>query len=110
MERVVRQRLLANSPTVCRQGSLRYWRAAVPRMAAGSPRRVGWRGEDLSWLHQFRRLRVRWEHRADIHRALLFLAFRAVLWVSQFDDIPVGQENQGPDGVRIVILENPLDD
>ena len=28
----------------------------------------------LSWLHQFRRLRVRWERRADIHEAFLSLA------------------------------------
>jgi transposase len=28
----------------------------------------------LSWLHQFRRLRIRWERRADIHQALLTLA------------------------------------
>ena len=27
----------------------------------------------LSWLHQFRRLRVRWEHRDDLHEALLTL-------------------------------------
>ncbi len=28
----------------------------------------------LSWLHQFRRLRVRYERRADIHEAFLTLA------------------------------------
>jgi transposase len=28
----------------------------------------------LSWLHQFRRLRTRWERRSDIHQALLTLA------------------------------------
>jgi transposase len=28
----------------------------------------------LSWLHQFRRLRTRWEHRADLHHAFLTLA------------------------------------
>jgi transposase len=27
-----------------------------------------------SWLHQFRRLRTRWERRADIHEAFLTLA------------------------------------
>src|SRR5512142_3024583 len=27
----------------------------------------------LSWLHQFRRLRTRWEHRADLHHTLLSL-------------------------------------
>lgn len=25
----------------------------------------------ISWLHQFRRLRVRWERRADIHEAFM---------------------------------------
>ena len=28
----------------------------------------------LSWLHQFRRLRIRYERRADIHEAFLTLA------------------------------------
>ncbi len=28
----------------------------------------------LSWLHPFRRLRVRWERRADMHEAFLSLA------------------------------------
>lgn len=28
----------------------------------------------LSWLHQFRRLRIRWERRADIHEAFIDLA------------------------------------
>lgn len=28
----------------------------------------------LSWLHQFRRLRIRWERRSDIHQAFLTLA------------------------------------
>ncbi len=28
----------------------------------------------ISWLHQFRRLRVRWERRADVHQAFLRLA------------------------------------
>jgi transposase len=34
----------------------------------------------LSWLHQFRRLRVRWEHRADIHQAFLQLACCLICW------------------------------
>jgi transposase len=34
-----------------------------------------WRVErSLSWLHQFRRLRIRWEFRADMHEASLKLA------------------------------------
>ena len=28
----------------------------------------------LAWLHQFKRLRIRWERRADIHEGLLKLA------------------------------------
>jgi len=28
----------------------------------------------LNWLHQHRRLRIRWERRADIHEAFLSLA------------------------------------
>lgn len=39
----------------------------------------------LSWLHQFRRLRVRWERRADIHEAFMTLGcilicHRALKW------------------------------
>jgi transposase len=34
----------------------------------------------LSWLHQFKRLRVRWEHRADIHQAFLGLACCLICW------------------------------
>jgi transposase len=28
----------------------------------------------FAWLHQFKRLRIRWEHRADIHLSLMHLA------------------------------------
>jgi len=34
----------------------------------------------LSWLHQYRRLRVRYERRADIHEALLTLGCALVCW------------------------------
>jgi transposase len=34
----------------------------------------------LSWLHQFRRLRVRWERRADIHQAFLSLGCILISW------------------------------
>jgi transposase len=34
----------------------------------------------LSWLHQFKRLRIRWEQRADIHKAFLRLACCLVCW------------------------------
>ena len=34
----------------------------------------------LAWLHQFRRLRVRYERRADIHEAFLHLACALICW------------------------------
>ncbi|WP_458367869.1 transposase [Frankia nepalensis] len=35
----------------------------------------------VGWLHQFRRLRTRWERRADIHQALLTSAARSSVYV-----------------------------
>jgi transposase len=34
----------------------------------------------LAWLHQFRRLRVRYERRADIHEAFLSLSCTLICW------------------------------
>jgi len=34
----------------------------------------------FAWLNQFRRLRVRYEKRADIHEALLSLACALICW------------------------------
>jgi transposase len=34
----------------------------------------------ISWLHQFRRLRVRWERRADVHEAFLTLGCAVICW------------------------------
>ena len=34
----------------------------------------------ISWLHQFRRLRVRLERRADIHKAFLALGCAMICW------------------------------
>jgi transposase len=34
----------------------------------------------FAWLHQFKRLRIRWEHRADIHEAFLKLACCPICW------------------------------
>jgi transposase len=34
----------------------------------------------LAWLHQYRRLRVRWERQADIHEGLLQLACCLISW------------------------------
>lgn len=34
----------------------------------------------LSWLHQYRRLRIRYERRADIHEAFLTLGCALICW------------------------------
>jgi transposase len=34
----------------------------------------------ISWLHQFRRLRIRWERDAEIHLAFMHLACAIVCW------------------------------
>jgi hypothetical protein len=34
----------------------------------------------IAWLHGYRRLRIRWECRADIHEALLTLACCLICW------------------------------
>ena len=34
----------------------------------------------LSWLHQFRRLRIRWERRAEIHHAFLVMGCIFICW------------------------------
>ena len=34
----------------------------------------------LSWLHQFRRLRLRWERRDDIHLAFLVIGCISIAW------------------------------
>ena len=44
----------------------------------GAHRRVVERG--LSWLHNFRHLRIRWERRDDIHDAFLQLAVCLILY------------------------------
>jgi transposase len=57
----------------------RCWiRPLLPRRGAPDGRGLGrlrWVVErTLSWLHQFRRLHIRWERRSDIHHAFLTLA------------------------------------
>lgn len=40
----------------------------------------------LSWLHQFRRLRIRWDRSPDIHQAFLSLAAAVIcfrLWINE---------------------------
>lgn len=34
----------------------------------------------ISWLHQFKRLRVRYDRRADIHEAFVSLACSMICW------------------------------
>jgi transposase len=34
----------------------------------------------LSWLHQFRRLRIRYERRADIHQAFMTIGCAFICW------------------------------
>ncbi|WP_434089742.1 transposase [Micromonospora chalcea] len=34
----------------------------------------------IAWLHWFRRLRIRWEIRDDIHEAFLSLACALIYW------------------------------
>ena len=36
----------------------------------------------VSWLHQYRRLRIRWERRPEIHEAFLLLACSLICWRS----------------------------
>ena len=36
----------------------------------------------ISWLHQFRRLRIRYERRPEIHEALMSLACSLICWRS----------------------------
>jgi transposase len=59
----------------------------VPRIAqrgVESPTKLGpfrWVVErSLAWLHNFRRLNVRYERRADIHQAFLILAAILICW------------------------------
>jgi transposase len=45
----------------------------------------------ISWLHQFRRLRIRWDRRPEIHQAFLSLAAATIcyrLWNNQYQFCP----------------------
>jgi Transposase DDE domain len=46
----------------------------------------------FAWLNQFRRLRVRYEKRADIHEAFLSMACALICW----NTLENGQSNSGP--------------
>jgi IS5 family transposase len=69
----------------CRQALRR--RGIIPRIARRgieSRERLGrhrWVVErTLSWLNRFRRLKVRYERRADIHQAFLALGCALICW------------------------------
>jgi transposase len=55
----------------------------IPRRGEGERGlgRVRWAVErSLSWVHQFRRLRIRWDRRADVHQAFLDLAAAVICY------------------------------
>lgn len=58
--------------------------ARIARYGVESHERLGrWRWvveRTLGWLHRFRRLRIRYERRADIHQAFLLLACSLICW------------------------------
>ena len=58
--------------------------ARIARYGVESRERLGrWRWvveRTLGWLHRFRRLRIRYERRADIHQAFLSLACSLICW------------------------------
>ena len=58
--------------------------ARIARYGVESRERLGrWRWvveRTLGWLHRFRRLRIRYERRADIHQAFLLLACSLICW------------------------------
>jgi transposase len=58
--------------------------ARIARYGIESRERLGrWRWvveRTLGWLHRFRRLRIRYERRADIHQAFLSLACSLICW------------------------------
>jgi transposase len=58
-------------PSIARRGvahgsGLGRWRWVVERT--------------LAWLHQCKRLRIRWEHRADLHEGFLKLGCCLICW------------------------------
>ena len=61
--------------------------ADIPRRGEGEPGlgKFRWFIErTLSWLHQFRRLRIRWDRNVDVHQAFLDLAAAVIcyrLWI-----------------------------
>ena len=71
----------------CRFACIRRWiRPRIARRGIESSERLGryrWVVErTISWLHRFRRLTVRYERRADIHSAFLFLGAALICYSS----------------------------
>ena len=77
---------------VAARTGLRFWDdvlATPARLAicgrVGSRARERWRWvveRTFAWLNQFRRLRVRYDKRADIHEAFLSLGCALICWQS----------------------------
>jgi transposase len=69
-----------------RVAALRQRRIEPIMAPRGSPHGSGWGAtrwpieRTLAWLHQFRRLRVRYDRRADIHEAFLTLGCALICW------------------------------
>jgi transposase len=62
-------------------------RGIKPELARRSPEQSSGMGKTrwvvertLAWLHQFRRLRIRYERRADIHEAFLAIGVCLICW------------------------------
>ena len=67
------------------RGILRWLgiRPRIPRRGEGERGlgRLRWVVErTLSWFHQFRRLRIRWDRRPDVHQAFLDLAAAVICY------------------------------
>jgi transposase len=58
---------------------LRDWREAGIRQLIHFSL-LDWLARTFAWLNQFRRLRVRYEKRADIHEAFLALGCSLICW------------------------------
>jgi hypothetical protein len=58
------------------------WALIEPLLPPPKPRRKRYPGPLPLWLHGFRRLRIRFGRRSDIHEAFLKLACSLVCWNS----------------------------
>ena len=72
---------LSQSAKVCVHAALCLGsQSATPNMDSGLGRRRWVVERTFAWLNQFRRLRVRYEKRADIHEAFLSLGCALICW------------------------------